>query len=260
MSVPPRFTRTVDLYGCDGMDRIRAAGVVVVGLGGVGAHTAVALARSGVGRLHLVDFDTVTTSSLNRHPVAGPDDVGRGKAEVLSVFLSATCPDTRVTFVPERVTPDNLPQLLPNDGAATFGVVIDAIDSLQDKVALLVHARAQGRLTVCSAGAAGKIDPGRLRSGTLDQTRVCPLARKVRRGVRQAGADPSQILAVWSEEEPRPPVTAPVGDHLPDEPGVTRRQPSNMMLPGMVGYALAAVAIAAVAAPDQCPEPDTGVR
>ncbi|MEZ4386014.1 MAG: ThiF family adenylyltransferase [Candidatus Krumholzibacteriia bacterium] len=246
---PPRLTRTVDLYGPDGMARIRSAGVVVVGLGGVGAHAAVALARSGIGRLHLVDDDVITTSSLNRHPVAGPADLGRSKAEVLATFIAATCPETDATLAVARVTAASLPTLLPEAGREVHGVVIDAIDGVVEKIALIVHAAGQGRQVVCSAGAAGKVDPGLIRTGTLGQTRVCPLARKVRHGVRQAGLDAGAIAAVWSEEDPRPPIDAPPGTHLPDEPGVTRRQASNMMLPGMVGYALAALAVWVVANP-----------
>jgi len=242
MTFPTRFTRTVDLYGHDGMTRLRQAGVVVVGLGGVGAHAAVALARSGIGRLHLIDFDTVTTSSLNRHPVAGPDDVGRTKVDVLASFFASTCPDTIVTTEASRLTAANLPTLLPAADTEAFGTVIDAIDAVPDKVALLVHAMVQGRRTICSAGAAGKIDPGGLCSGSLADTRVCPLARKVRKGVREADVDPTDIVAVWSEEAPRPPIESPA-----DEPHLRRRQPSNMMLPGMVGYALAAEAVALVA-------------
>lgn len=249
MPFPPRLTRTVDLYGDEGMARIRAAGVVVVGVGGVGAHAAVALARSGVGRLHLIDDDVISVSSLNRHPVAGPADLGRAKVDVLTEFIRATCPETEVSALAGRVTAENLEAMLASGDRDDHEVVIDAIDSVADKIALVTHAARQGRRVISSAGAAGKVDPGLIRSGTLANSRVCPLARKVRKGVRQAGVDANTIAAVWSEEDPRPPVIAPEGTHLPDEPGVTRRQPSNMMLPGMVGYALAALAIGALASP-----------
>ena len=113
MPFPPRLTRTVDLYGDEGMTRIRAAGVVVVGVGGVGAHAAVALARSGVGRLHLIDDDVISISSLNRHPVAGLADLGRAKVDVLTEFIRATCPETEVNATAGRVTSESLESLLP---------------------------------------------------------------------------------------------------------------------------------------------------
>jgi tRNA A37 threonylcarbamoyladenosine dehydratase len=238
-----RFSRTVDLYGDDAFARVRSGGAVVVGLGGVGAHAAVALARSGVGRLFLVDHDVITASSLNRHPVAGPADVGRGKAEVLGANLAATCPDTETVALSARVAPATVADLIGAEIRARHGVLVDCIDSVTDKVALLTHASALEWRTVCSLGAAGKRDGGLVRTGTLADTRVCPLARRVRRGARDAGVAPGDVAAVWSEEAPVPPVTATVGARGDDDAGGRRRQPSNMMLPGMFGYAVAALAL-----------------
>lgn len=243
---PPRFTRTVDLYGPAAFARVRDGGVVVVGLGGVGSHAAVALARSGVGRLHLIDHDRVSTSSLNRHPCAGPPEVGQPKTEVLARFLAATCPDTSVTWRTGRLTPQDVGAVLGAAIRSDHAVVVDAIDSVRDKVALLAHALGHQWAVICSLGAAGKRDAGAVRTGSLADSRVCPLARIVRRELRAAGADAHQVAAVWSEEPPLGPVGAPPGGSLPDEPGVTRRQPSNMMLPGMFGYALAALALTAL--------------
>lgn len=240
---PPRFTRTVDLYGGEAFDRIRAGGVVVVGLGGVGAHAAVALARSGVGRLLLVDHDVITTSSLNRHPIAGPADVGRGKAELLAAVLAETCPDTATTAAGARVTPAGVAGLLQAAVRSRHGVLADCIDSVPDKVALLAHASAFAWRTVCSLGAAGKRDGGLVRTGTLADTRVCPLARRVRRGVREAGVAPGDVAAVWSEEAPAPAVEPPAGPDGRGAAASVRRQPSNMMLPGIFGYAAAALAL-----------------
>lgn len=243
---PHRFTRTVDLYGAEGFARVRAGGAIVVGLGGVGAHCAVALARSGVGRLKLIDFDRVTTSSLNRHPLAGPADVDRLKTDVLASSFAVTCPDTAVEAVVARVASDNIATLVPAGDRELYPVLVDCIDSVPAKIALLVHGLGHGWRVICSMGAAGKRGGGLVRTGALADTRVCPLARKVRRSIRDAGVDPGSIAAVWSEEPPRAPVTAVSGGHLPDEPGMVRRQPSNMMLPGMVGYALATLAVEAL--------------
>jgi tRNA A37 threonylcarbamoyladenosine dehydratase len=253
--LPARLTRTVDLYGAGACAAIGAGGAIVVGLGGVGAHAAVALARCGIGRLHLIDDDRVTTSSLNRHPAAGPADVGRAKTEVLATFLRTSCPDTVVTLASARVTAGTVGDLVTADALAGgrdatggFPVLVDAIDSVADKVALLVHGVRLAWPTVCSLGAAGKRDAGSVRTGTLAATRVCPLARVVRRGVREAGVDPASIGAVWSEEPPLGPVTVTPGTQLADEPDLPRRQPSNMMLPGMFGFALANLAVEILAA------------
>jgi tRNA A37 threonylcarbamoyladenosine dehydratase len=244
---PPRFTRTVDLYGHDGFARIRSRGALVVGLGGVGAHAVVALARSGVGRLKILDFDRVTTSSLNRHPVAGPDDVGRLKTEILAAWIGRTCPDTEVEGVAACVEPANVADLVVDTERELFPVLIDCIDSVDAKVALLAHGVAHGWTTLCSLGAAGKRDGGGVRLGDLFDSTGCPLARKIRRGLRERGVGPGQVRAAWSTEAPVPPVTVDAGEVPDDEPRVRRRQPSNIMLPGIFGFALAAAALADLA-------------
>ncbi len=230
-----RYARLIAFYGEQGFGRIRASGAAVVGLGGVGGHAALALAMSGVGRLLLIDFDTVTLTSLNRLPVAGPGDVGRLKTEVMAEHLRRTCPDTRVDTRAEFIDPQRARCLLD----AGVDVVIDAIDSLNPKVGLLEFCR-QAHLPVVSAmGASGRRDPTRIRSADLAETQGCPLARAVRRRLRRRGID-GGIWCIFSDEE--------AGETLPpdlEEPGadrgrVRRTLPSQVTVPGIFGYAAAA--------------------
>ena len=244
---PPRFTRTVDLYGPDAFARIRRHGVLVVGLGGVGAHCVVALARSGIGRLKLVDFDRVTTSSLNRHPVAGPGDVGRLKTEILAAWIAATCPDTETEAVAACVDQDNVTDLVPATERELFPVLIDCIDSVEAKVSLIAHGVEYGWTVLSSLGAAGKRDGGGVRVGDLFDSEICPLASKVRHELRQREIGAGQVRAAWSVEAPVPPVAAEMVETT-GEARVRLRQPSNIMLPGMFGFALAAAALQALAA------------
>lgn len=242
---PPRFSRTVDLYGPAAFARLRRGGAIVVGLGGVGAHCVTALARTGIGRLKILDFDSVTISSLNRHPLAAAGDVGRLKTEILAAWIAQTCPETQVESIAARVDAGRLAELIPAVQRELFPVLIDCIDEVEAKVALLVHGVRHGWRVVSSMGAAGKRDGGQLRRGDLFESRVCPLARAVRQRLRRQGIGPGQIEAVWSLEAPVPPVaSAPRAS--PDaqaQAGPMRRQPSNQMLPGMVGFALAACAV-----------------
>lgn len=227
-----RHHRTILFYGAAAFARIRAARVTVIGLGGVGGHAAVSLARSGVGALHLVDFDTVTASSLNRSPFAWPADVGRAKTEVLAAQLAAVCPETTVTIATCRCAPANLEEIVPAAPPGRPDLVLDAIDSVPDKVALLAWCRGGGIPVLASMGAANKRDISAVRTGRLEETSVCPLARQVRLGLREQGV-PLDIPCVWSLEK---------------SPSTRQRPlPSQMSLPGVFGYGLASLALDLIA-------------
>ncbi len=239
---PERFTRTVGLYGPRRFARIRAASAVVVGVGGVGSHAAVALARSGIGALTLIDPDVVTVSSLNRHPCAGPPDVGRPKAEVLATFLARTCPDTAVAARVAFFHADTAAALLE----PRQDLVIDAIDALGPKVELLAWCLERGWPVAASMGAAGHTDVTAVHAGDLWAARRCPLARRVRRLLRRRGLE-RPLPCVWSEEAPAVPL-AETGE----EPGFRRGRPrrplpSGMALPGIFGYAVASLGLDQVA-------------
>jgi tRNA A37 threonylcarbamoyladenosine dehydratase len=235
---PARFGRVVDLYGEEAFARIRAGRVAVLGLGGVGSHAAVCLARSGVGGLRLVDFDTVTASSLNRNPVAGPADVGRPKVDVVAEHLARVCPDTAVATSTAFCHADTLDDLL----APPPDVVADAIDSLTPKAALLEHCVRRGLAVVSSMGASSRTDPTLVRVGDLAGTAVCPLARKLKQYLRKRGIA-GGITCVWSLEQPVAPLPPALEDRTCDRGRVRNRLPSQMSLPGIFGYALALLAL-----------------
>lgn len=222
-----RHHRTALFYGEAGLRRIRGARAVVVGLGGVGGHAAVNLARTGIGALHLVDFDAVTPSSLNRSAYAEPTDVGRPKTEVLAAWLARVCPDVAVTFETVRCDPDNVTRLVAPEGRSGE-LVLDAIDSVADKIALLAGCHSNQIPVFSSMGAAAKRDVSQVQTGRLGDSKVCPLARAVRVGLRNRKV-PLDLPCVWSIEPVRPDLQRPL--------------PSQMSLPGVFGYALASLAL-----------------
>ncbi|HPF70351.1 MAG TPA: tRNA threonylcarbamoyladenosine dehydratase [Candidatus Krumholzibacteria bacterium] len=244
----PRHYRTVLFYGEDGFARIRAGHVTVFGLGGVGGHAALNLARSGIGRLTIVDFDTVSESSLNRSAFAGPADVGRPKTEVLAEHLARVCPDVEVRPVAAFCADESLPDLLPLEGPDRPDLVIDAIDSLNPKVGLLVWCREHGLPVIASMGAAGKGDVAAVCTGDLFLSTGCALARHVRARLRRRGVRDG-IPAVWSVEvgdEVRHGAAKEIGDEAPapQERGRVRNTlASQMSIPGVFGYALASLAL-----------------
>lgn len=226
--------RTRIVVGDEGLARLRAARVLVVGLGGVGAYAAEALVRAGVGRLTVVDGDLVAPSNLNRQLLALGSTIGRRKAEVMAERLADINPTCRVTALDRFVGPEEMPELIA-DG---HDRVLDAIDSLSCKLALLEAALRAGVPVASSMGAGGRSDPARLRLGDLMESRGCPLAREVRQRLRRRGLGRG-VLAVWSDEPPRPP--------LPPEP-VGRGRPRAVngtlsYLPALFGLMLAGAVV-----------------
>jgi len=257
---PPRHYRTVLFYGEEAFSRIRQANVTIVGLGGVGSHAAMNLARSGIGLLHLVDFDTVSASSLNRSPFAEPDDVGRLKTDVLREYLARVCPDTTITVTEAFCGDDTLPQVVPVEPGSRPDLVIDAIDSLNTKVGLLAWCAGHDVQVITSLGAAGKRDVGMVRTGDLAESTICPLARKVRSRLKRRGIT-SAIPAIWSIEKAaahRPAAlkeTRDVADPEAPAPSYTTTRErhtlaSQMTLPGVFGYGLAAMALDLISVED----------
>jgi len=252
-SFPARHYRTVLFYGEEGFRLIQQAGVTVIGLGGVGGHAAMNLARSGIGAIHLVDFDTVSESSLNRSPFAESADIGRQKTDVLRDFLNRTCPDTTVTVTEVFCGDDTLPKLAPPDPENKPAMIIDAIDSLNPKVGLLSWCVGHGIPVITCLGAAGKWDGGQVRTGDLADSTICPLAKKVRQRLKRRGVDRG-IQAIWSIEKayahrpgvPKEMVEAPEVDPTSASYLTTRERhtlASQMTLPGVFGYGLAAMAL-----------------
>ncbi|QIX01314.1 hypothetical protein AMS68_006831 [Peltaster fructicola] len=188
----------------DGLVKLRNAFVVVVGCGGVGSHAAAALARSGCGKLRLIDFDQVTLSSLNRHAVATLADVGTPKVACLQKRLEQIVPwthfDCRNQLFSEDVAKD---QLEPWKDGQQPTYVIDAIDNIDSKVALLHFCRTNGLPVICSMGAGCKSDPTRVFISDISASTDDPLSRATRRKLRLRGVKDG-IPVVFSDEKTGP--------------------------------------------------------
>jgi tRNA A37 threonylcarbamoyladenosine dehydratase len=208
-----RFDRLVRLVSEPGLDRLQAAHVVVFGLGGVGGYAAEGLARCGVGRLTLVDFDVVCATNVNRQIQALSGNVGKSKAELLAERVKLINPACQVTAVAEFYQERDADQLLPLDAPPDF--VVDAIDNVSAKLHLLNRCRANGIAVVSSMGAAGKLDPTQIRVADLFETHTDPLARAIRKQLRKTYGwpaaegkvkTPSGVPVVYSLESRRLPL------------------------------------------------------
>ena len=231
-----RFSRTAMLLGEAGVARLASARVAVFGIGGVGGHAVEALARSGVGALELVDDDRVCLSNLNRQIIALTSTLGQYKVDVAAARVRDINPDCAVTarrcfFTPETAGTFDFSQ---------YDYVVDAIDTVSGKLALIACARAAGVPVICAMGAGNKLDPTRFEVADLDDTDVCPLARVMRRECRRRGL--TGIRVVYSKETPAPPRAAPREADAPgaDRGGSAKRAPGSVaFVPSVMGLIIA---------------------
>ena len=191
-----QFSRTALLLGEEAIDRLKKSRVAVFGIGGVGAAAVEALARSGVGALVLVDDDEVALTNLNRQLIALHSTLGQPKVEAARARVLDINPDCAVeahkTFY------------LPGEGQGLMDgcdYVIDAIDTVTAKIALIREALEKGIPIVSSMGTGNKLDPSQLRIDDLKNTSVCPLCRVMRRELKKRGIEHLKVL--FSKEEPK---------------------------------------------------------
>lgn len=199
---PERSTRTRKVLGDEGLDRLENANVLLFGCGGVGSYAAEALVRSGIGSLTIVDKDIVDPSNINRQLIALGSTVGREKVEVEKERLLDINPDARIdarcmTFLPEDDTID----------FSQYDYVIDAVDMVTAKLAIIERAKAAGVPVLSVMGTGNKLDPERLRVTDISKTSVCPLAKVMRKELRDRRI--RKVDAVWSDEVPKIKCTPP---------------------------------------------------
>lgn len=193
----PFSSRTQLLLRPEGVARLQAAHVLVVGLGGVGGYAAEQLCRAGIGRMTIVDGDTVSETNLNRQLIALRSTVGQPKALLFRDRFRDINPSCQVTALQEFLRDDRTLQLL---SATPYDCVVDCIDTLSPKVFLLFHAHRLGLPVVSSMGSGGKLDPAQIRTSDIADSHTCRLAAMVRKRLHRLGVD-SGIRVVFSAEK-----------------------------------------------------------
>lgn len=180
-----RFGGIARLYGTQEATWLSQAHFCIVGIGGVGTWIAEALARSGVGKLTLIDLDDICTTNTNRQIHALSDTVGQAKVDAMAARIQAINPDCEVSTVEDFVTPDNLYQMFGDKDQSKFDLVLDAIDSIAAKTALIAHCKRHKIPLVVTGGAGGQTDPSQIQYGDLAKTTHDPLLSKVRNQLRR---------------------------------------------------------------------------
>lgn len=190
------FSRTELLIGAEGLARLAAARVAVFGIGGVGGYAVEALARSGVGALDLIDNDRVCETNINRQIIATRETIGRYKADVARERVLSINPEACVNVHRVFYMPDTAGQF----DFSSYDYIVDAIDTVTGKLELILQADRAGTPVISSMGAGNKLDASAFRVADIYDTRVCPLAKVMRRELKKRGI--GRLKVVYSEEPP----------------------------------------------------------
>ena len=186
------------MLGKEGLERLRSANVLIVGVGGVGAYAAEMLVRAGIGRVTIADSDSVSESNINRQLIALHSTVGRLKTDVLAERLIDINPELQLRVVPEYIKDEKTDEILDSD---TFDYIVDAIDTLSPKLALIKGALDRKIPIVSSMGAGAKLDPTKMEICDISKTHHCPLAHMLRKRLHKMGIRRG-FKAVFSAEPP----------------------------------------------------------
>ena len=191
-----QFSRTELLLGKENMEKLAEARVCIFGIGGVGGYVAEALARSGVGHLELVDNDVVCLSNLNRQIIATHGTLGQYKVDVMKERILSINPAAEVTVHKCFYLPETRAQF----DFTNYDYVVDAIDTVAGKIALVLQAEESGIPVISSMGAGNKLDPAAFQVADIYQTTVCPLAKVMRKELKKRGV--KKLKVVYSKEQP----------------------------------------------------------
>lgn len=191
-----QFSRTEMLIGKEKVDILKSKTVLIFGIGGVGSYVAESLARCGIGTLILVDNDVVSLSNINRQIIALHSTIGKTKVEVMKERILDINPEAKTICYQEFVTPENVDKFINKD----IDYIVDAIDTVKSKIAIIEKAKKLDIPIISSMGTGNKLDPLKFKITDISKTSVCPLAKVIRKGLKERGIKKVKVL--YSEEIP----------------------------------------------------------
>lgn len=220
------LSRTELLLGKEAVESLKKSHVAIFGIGGVGGYVCEALARSGVGSFDLVDHDTVSLSNLNRQIIATRKTLGRQKTEVMKERILEINPEAEVCVHNCFFLPENADDF----SFGKYDYVVDAVDTVTAKLELVRKAKEENVPVISSMGAGNKLDGSQFKVADIYDTKVCPLAKVMRRESKKCGI--KELKVVYSEESPICPIMPVEDERLLREQGEAGRQ----KLPGSVAF------------------------
>lgn len=223
-----QFLRTSLLYGEDAVNKFLSSRVAVFGIGGVGGHVVEALVRSGIGTIDIIDNDMVSVSNLNRQIVSTINNIGMFKVDAFEERIKAINPDCIVNKYNVFILPETIDKI----DFSAYDFVVDAIDTVSGKLAIIKKAYELDIPVISSMGAGNKLDPTAFKVADINKTSVCPLARVIRKLCRDNGI--KKLKVVYSEEQAIEPKCK-----ISDEHGKKRIPASNAVVPAVAGLIIA---------------------
>lgn len=228
-----QFSRTQLLYGAENMEKFRSSRVAVFGIGGVGGYVVEALARSGVGALDLIDDDKVCLTNLNRQLLATRKTVGKYKVDMAQERVHEINPDCEVRVYKTFFLPETQDQF----DFTEYDYVVDAIDTVTGKLAIIEKAKEAGVPVISSMGAGNKVNASLFEVADIYETSICPLAKVMRRECRKRGID--SLKVVYSKEVPIRPLedmSISCRQHCICPPGTVRKCTERRDIPGSTAF------------------------
>lgn len=226
-----QFIRTAMLLGEEGIDKLQTKRVAVFGIGGVGGHVVEALARSGVGALDLIDNDVVSVSNINRQIIATYDTVGRYKTEVMKERILSINPECKVTIYNTFYLPEERNKFPFTE----YDYIVDAIDTVTAKIDLAVLSQELSIPLISSMGTGNKLDPSQFEITDIYKTSVCPLAKVMRKELKERGV--KKLKVIYSREEARKPL--PLEEEAQSETKRRATPGSTAFVPAVAGLMIA---------------------
>ncbi len=224
-----QFLRTEWLLGKEALDILHNSHVAVFGIGGVGGYVAETLVRSGVGEMDLIDKDQVSVTNLNRQLIATWETVGRDKVDVMKERALSINPEVKIRARKCFFQPDTANEF----DFSEYDYVVDAVDNVTAKIELVLSAREAHVPIICSMGAGNKLDPTKFQVADIYETKVCPLAKVMRRELKKRGVD--HLKVVYSTEEPvKPEVTTKESEPDPNRRATVGSVPFVPSVAGMI--------------------------
>lgn len=229
-----QFSRTELLLGKDGMNRLAKSKVAVFGIGGVGGYVCEALVRSGVGAFDLIDDDKICLTNLNRQIIATRKTIGKYKVDVMKERMLEINPDVKVDIHKCFFLPENAHEFAFDE----YDYVVDAVDTVSAKIEIIMQSQKNNVPVISCMGAGNKLDADKFQVADIYQTKMCPLAKVMRRELKKRGV--KKLKVVYSEEEPKRPIddlSISCRTNCVCPPGTKRKCTVRRDIPGSVSFA-----------------------